>query len=307
MDSDPDRWLQDSISGNLVQLHRIEEVLYEGQTRYQRVRILRTGSFGLCLVLDGKIQSSDADEFVYHEALVQPALIAHPCPERVFIAGGGEGATLREALSHKTVKRAVMVDIDAEVVALCQKYLPEHSQGAFEDRRTELRHEDAREYLARSGEKFDIIIIDLPDPIEEGPAYLLYTREFYQMVRDRLTENGIISVQAGSASLTELLNLTAVNNTLQSVFPIVAVYKVDMPCFGGPWGFCTASENVNPALFSPSQVDERISACSLSHLRFYDGTTHQGIFSLPKYIRAEMEEQRRLITDKEPLYIYQRG
>ncbi|MFC1930031.1 polyamine aminopropyltransferase [Chloroflexota bacterium] len=304
MDSDPDSWLHDNISGNMIQLHRIEEVLYEGQTKYQHVQILRTGSFGMCLVLDNKIQSSEADEFVYHEALVQPAMIAHPCPETVFIAGGGEGATLREALSHKTVKRAVMADIDAEVVVLCKKYLPNHSQGAFEDRRTELRHEDAREYLAQSGEKFDIIIIDLPDPIEEGPACLLYTKEFYQMVRHRLTANGIISVQAGSASLTGLLNLTAVNNTLQSVFPIVATYKVDMPCFGSPWGFCVASQNLNPALFSSSEVAERISARSLNHLRFYDGITHQGIFSLPKYIRTKLERQQRLITDKEPLYLY---
>lgn len=96
MDTDPDKWLQDSISENFVQLHRIQEVLYAGQTKYQAVQIIRSGSFGTCLVLDGKIQSAEADEFIYHEALVQPSMIAHPHPETVFIAGGGEGATLRE-------------------------------------------------------------------------------------------------------------------------------------------------------------------------------------------------------------------
>jgi len=304
MDTDPDKWLQDSINGNFVQLHRIQEVLYAGQTKYQAVQIIRSGSFGTCLVLDGKIQSAEADEFIYHEALVQPAMIAHPCPETVFIAGGGEGATLREALLHNTVKRAVMVDIDEEVIALCKKYLPGHSQGAFDDSRTELYHVDARDYLAKCGEKFDIIIIDLPDPLEEGPAYLLYTREFYQIARDRLTDNGIISVQAGSASLTELLNLTAVNNTLKSVFPIVCVYKVDMPCFGGPWGFCTASPNTSPSLLSPAEVDSRTAARSLNGLRFYDGLTHQGVFSIPRYLREALSQQKRLITDDEPLYLY---
>ena len=306
MDIDPDKWLQDSINENFIQLHRIEEVLYAGQTKYQSVQFVRTGSLGECLVLDGKIQSSQADEFIYHEALVQPAMLTHPGPETVFIAGGGEGATLREALSHKSVKRAVMVDVDEEVSALCKKYLPEHSRGAFEDERTELHHTDAREFLDRCGEKFDIIVIDLPDPIEEGPAYLLYTKEFYQVVRDRLTENGIISVQAGSASLTELLNLTAVNNTLKSVFPIVCTYKVDMQCFGGPWGFCVASPSLNPSMLSPAEVNNRISARSLTGLRFYDGLTHQGIFSLPKYIRDELARATRLITDNEPLYIYHR-
>ena len=149
-----------------------------------------------------------------------------------------------------------------------------------------------------------IIIIVLPDPIEEGPAYLLYTKEFYQMVCDRLTDNGMISVQAGSASLTELLNLTAVNNTLKSVFPIVSTYKVDMPCFGGPWGFCLASLKYDPALLSPGEVDDRIAARSLTELKLYDGLTHQGMFALPKYIRDALVSQVRLITDEKPLYLY---
>lgn len=304
MDIEANKWFQDRVSRNLIQLHRVEEVLYRGKTKFQRAEIIRCASFGRCLVLDGKIQSSEVDEFIYHEALVQPALITHPNPEIVFIAGGGEGATLREVLAHKTVKRAVMVDIDSEVVALCRKFLPNHSRGAFEDKRTELVHADAREYLAKSRELFDIIIIDLPDPIEEGPAYLLYTQEFYHLVRERLKDDGFISVQAGSASLTELLNLASVNKTLKSVFPIVSPYQVEVPCFGGPWGFCLASSSLDPTWLSPAEVDKRISQRGLSYLRFYDGLTHQGIFSLPKYLREELDRQGRLITDSQPLYIY---
>jgi len=304
MDTDPDKWFYDRVSRDLIQLHSIEEVLYTGQTKFQSAEVIRSGAFGKCLVLDGKIQSSEVDEFIYHEALVQPSMITHPCPETVFIAGGGEGATLREVLSHNTVKRAVMVDIDEEVIAICKKYLPNYSQGSFEDKRTELHHVDARDYLAKCGEAFDIIIIDLPDPIEEGPAYLLYTQEFYQLVRDRLTANGIICVQAGSAAWTELLNFTAVNNTLKSVFPIVCPYQVDVPCFGGPWGFCLASLNLSPVLLSATEIDNRISARQLKGLKFYDGLTHQGMFSLPKHLRDELSRQTRLITDNQPLYLY---
>lgn len=304
MDTDPDKWFYDRVSRNLIQLHSIEEILYTGQTKFQSIEIIRSGSFGKCLMLDGKIQSSEVDEFIYHEALVQPSMITHPCPETVFIGGGGEGATLREVLSHNTVKRAVMVDIDEEVVAICQKFMPNHSQGSFEDKRTKLHHVDARDYLAKCGDEFDIIIIDLPEPIEEGPAYLLYTQEFYQLVRDRLTANGIICVQAGSAAWTELLNFTAVSNTLKSVFPIVCPYQADVPSFGGPWGFCLASSKLNPVLLSPSEVDSRISARSLTDLKFYDGLTHQGMFSLPKHLRGELSKPARLITDNQPLYIY---
>jgi spermidine synthase len=306
MDSDPDKWFYDRVNPNLIQLHSIEEVLYTGQTRFQSVEIIRSGSFGKFLVLDGKIQSSEADEFIYHEALVQPAMITHPCPEVAFIAGGGEGATLREVLSHNTVKRVVMADIDAEVVALCQKFLPDHSRGSFADKRTELRHVDARDYLAKCREQFDIIIIDLPDPLEEGPAYLLYTREFYELVRERLTTSGIICVQSGSAAWMELLNFTAVSNTLNSVFPIVRPYCIDVPSFGGPWGFCLASHNLDPVQLSPADVDERIASRQLSGLRCYDGLTHQGLFSLPSHLRGELAKPGRLITDSEPLYIYHR-
>ncbi|MFC2052261.1 fused MFS/spermidine synthase [Chloroflexota bacterium] len=305
MDADPDKWFCDRVSQNLVHLHSIKEVLYSGRTKFQSVKVTRTGSFGKCLVLDDKIQSCEVDEFIYHEALVQPAMITHPGSEKVFIAGGGEGATLREVLSHKTVKRAVMIDIDEEVVATCKRFLPDYSQGAFEDKRTELYHTDARDYLAKCGEAFDIIIIDLPEPIEEGPAYLLYTQEFYQLVRDRLTANGIISVQAGAASLNELLSFSVVNNTLKSVFPMVCPYQVDVPSFGGPWGFCLASLNLDPTLLSPAEIDSRISARLLTGLKSYDGLSHQGMFSLPKHLRDELTTQTKLITDNEPLYIYQ--
>jgi len=304
MDTDPDKWLRDKINENFLQLHHVDKVFYTGRTKYQSVQVVRTSNLGTCLVLDGKIQSSEGDEYIYHEALVQPAMIAYPGPETVFIAGGGEGATLREALSHKTVKRAVMVEIDEEVTALSQKYLPSLSGGAFEDKRTELRHEDARQYLENSKDKYDVIIIDLPDPIEEGPACRLFTHEFYKIILERLSQNGLIAVQAGSASPTELLNFTAVSHTLRSVFPVVVPYTAYVPCFGGPWGFCLASRNSDPAGLTPEEVDSKIAVRGLKGLRFYDGLTHRNMFSIPKYIREAMAGQKRIITDKRPLYLY---
>jgi spermidine synthase len=304
MDADPDKWFADIVNKDFRQLYRLEEVLYSGRTRYQSVRIIRIAGFGLCLVLDGKIQSSERDEFIYHEGLVQPAMVAHPRPETVFIAGGGEGATLREVLRHPTVKRAVMVEIDADVVALSRKYLPGLSAGAFEDPRAELYQTDAREFLENSRDKFDIIIIDLPDPLEEGPAYRLFTKEFYRTVSGRLTAGGLIAVQAGSALLSELLNLSAVNNTLKRIFPIVAVGAAHMPVFGAPWGFCFASRKRDPSRLAPDEVDEIIAARGLAGLKFYDGRTHLGMFMLPRYVRDALAGQRRVIMDDDPLYVY---
>jgi spermidine synthase len=301
---DPEKWFKDKINDDFLQLHHLEEVLYQGRTKYQIAQIVRSSKLGICLILDNKIQSSERDEFIYHEALVQPVMVTHPKPERVFIAGGGEGATLREVLRHKSVKKAIMVDIDDEVTDLCKKYLPGHAGKAFEDKRAEVYHVDARKYLENSKDKFDVIIIDLPDPIEKGPAAMLFTQEFYRTVRNKLTDGGLISVQAGSANPTELLNFSAVNKTLQSVFPIVVQCTVYVPCFGGPWGFCVASSKYNPAKLTAAEVDKRIKARALKGLKFYDGETHCGMFALPRYIREAMAKQTRVITDKQPLYLY---
>lgn len=297
-------WFFDNLSPEEGHIHGIKKTLYSAETEYQSMEILETGSYGKCLILDGKMQSSEVDEFIYHEALVHPAMLTHPKPESVFIVGGGEGATLREVLRHKTVKRAVMVDIDEEVVDRCRELLPEYHQGAFDDPRAELQYMDARKYLEDTNEKFDVIIIDISEPVEEGPAYLLYTQEFYNIVTERLTGSGIITQQTGTISPNFLLNYTAVNNTLSTVFPVVSPYYANIPSFGRPWGFTLASKNVDPLSLPTEEVDKRIDKRIKGKLNFYDGITHQGVFRIPKYLREANRKQKRVIRDTEPLFAY---
>lgn len=305
-DKDPDKrkWFHDHISPDLTALHSITEVIYSGQSEFQSIDIINTGSFGICLVLDGKIQSSEIDEFIYHETLVHPVMLTHPNPEKVFIAGGGEGATLREVLAHNSVKKAIMVDIDREVVDVCRRFLPSFHQDSFSDPRAELYFTDARKYLEESPEKFDVIIIDLADPLAEGPAHLLYTREFYYIVKQRLQPNGIISVQAEPASWNDCQNFTAIVNTLGSVFSIVRPYQTHIPSFLSLWGFASASESLDSAKLTPQEIDARISARLSKKTKSYDGLTHQGMFTIPKHIRQQLATNRRIITDKEPISAY---
>jgi spermidine synthase len=305
-DSDPDKrsWFSDHISPDLTALHSVKERVYSGRTRYQSVEVINTGSFGVCLVLDGKVQSSEADEFIYHEALVHPAMLAHPHPETVFIAGGGEGATLREVLAHKTVKKAVMVDIDEEVVNLCRRLLPSWHQNAFDDPRTELHFSDARTYLEETSQKFDVVIIDLVDPLEEGPARLLYTREFYQIVRQKLGAGGIMSVQAEPAEWGNLANFVAIASTLRSVFSIARPYQAHIPSFLSLWGFVAASETFDPSKLTAEEIDSRISKRISKKLKSYDGLTHQAMFTIPKHIREQLLASQRIITDKQPISAY---
>jgi len=299
-----DRWFYDYVNPHLVQLHGIREVVYSGRTQFQSVEIIDTGSFGRCLVLDNRIQSCEADEFIYHEALVHPPMIAHPHPEQVFIAGGGEGATLREVLAYPSVRRVVMLDIDKEVVAICRRHLPSLHQGSFDDARLELLHIDAREHLERTKDRFDVIVIDLSEPVEGGPAYLLHTREFFQVVRRRLAARGILSLQAGSSTWGDHLFFTAIVHTLKAIFGQVFPYQTHVPSYGGMWGFALASEGVSLHL-SPSEIDRRISSRVTRGLRFYDGLSHQGMFSLPQQLREAIDGETRVITEKEPMFIYQ--
>jgi len=299
----PSNWFVEFVDPHTIQQFAIKDILYHGRTKYQQVEVIETLSFGTALVLDGKIQSCERDEFIYHEALVHPPMVLHPHPETVFIAGGGEGATLREVLAHKTVKRVVMVDIDAEVIEICKRLLPEHHQGSFDDPRVELLHEDAKAYLINTSEKFDVVIIDLPEPIEGGPAYLLYTQKFYEMLKTKFTEGATFALQSGSTCLGITNIYTAVNNTLKTAFPIVVPYQANVPSFGGPWGFSLASLAADPLGLSPQEVDRRITERVNKTLRFYDGHTHQGLFYIPKFIRDDMAKETIIITEDNPVFI----
>lgn len=299
----PSNWFMEFVTPDNIQQFSIKNILYCGRSKYQQVELLESTLYGRCLILDGKVQSCEADEFIYHEALIHPAMILHPRPETVFIAGGGEGATLREILAHRTVKKVVMVDIDEEVIELCKKFLPHHHRGSFDDPRVVLLHMDARRYLEETDEKFDVIIMDLPEPIEGGPAYLLYTQRFYEMIRLRLGENGTFVTQSGAAICGITRVFTAVVNTLNRVFPIVVPYEATVPSFGGPWAFALASLKTDPRTLSVEEINGRIEGRVAASLRFYDGITHRGLFFVPKYLRDAVAAETHVITEDSPVFI----
>ncbi len=298
------RWFIEALSPEEGHLHGIRRVLFSTQTPFQSLDIMELGSYGKALVLDGKVQSSLLDEFIYHETLVHPAMLVHPAPKQVFIVGGGEGATLREVLRHPTVERALMVDIDEEVVTRCKELLPEWHKGSFDDPRAEVRFLDARQYLEETKERFDVVIIDISEPVEEGPAYLLFTKEFYQIVYRCLTDRGIIALQAGPVSLSDLSCFTAIHQTLLTVFPVVAPYWASIPSFALPWGFSVASKRPDPRDLGPEAIDRLILERIGPDLLYYDGLTHQMSFLLPKYLRQRLEEEKRIIEDNHPLFTF---
>ena len=297
------KWLLETIYPDLAVMLRVQQVLFSGRTAYQHVEVLESGSFGRSLVLDGKTQSTERDEHIYHQALVQPAMLMHPNPVSVFIGGGGEGGTLREALSHKSVERVVMIDLDQEVVELCRRYLPQHHQGSFDDPRVTLLHQDARGYLERTDEQFDVMIMDLVDPMEGGTAYLLYTQEYYNIVKSRLKAGGILVTQSGPAGLISHQEcFTTIYRTLSSIFADTGLYQVHIPAFQTLWGFSLASDFRLPKL-SADQVDRLVSERLGLKLDFYDGESHLSMFNLPKFIRRSVAEETRINRDDSPVFM----
>lgn len=297
------KWFFETTTPSEGHCHALVRTVVCQQTKFQQLEILETASYGKALVLDGRIQSSVADEFIYHESLVHPVLIVHPRPERVLVIGGGEGATLREVLRYRSVRRAVMVDIDQAVVDACRQHLPEMHRGAFEDPRAELRHEDARAWLGATRETFDAVIVDLTEPLEEGPACLLFTREFYALIASRLSAAGGLVLQAGMTKVGELDFYAAMARTLAAVFPVVAPYQSFVPCFGTPWGFVVATRAGDPRDLDPAEVDRRIAERVSGELGFYDGLAHRHLFSLPKHLRRALAAATRVVTDAQPMIV----
>ena len=296
-------WFAESVSPDLAVLLRLKSVLFSGTTAYQKVEVLDSDVFGRTLVLDGKTQSTEYDEFIYHESLVHPAMLFHPDPRAVFIGGGGEGGTLREVLVHRSVERATMIDLDREVVELCRAHLPHHHQGSFDDSRVTLRHEDARGYLQSGGDDYDVMILDLVDPLEEGTAYLLYTEEFYRIAKSRLNPGGILVTQSGPAGLPNHQEcFTTIYHTLSRVFDHAAATQVHVPAFQTLWGFTIASDTPLPQR-PESEIDAAIAQRINKPLRHYDGETHRGMFALPKFLRQGIEAETRINRDDHPVFM----
>ncbi|MCE4605792.1 MAG: fused MFS/spermidine synthase [Desulfurococcales archaeon] len=285
-------------------LTKIFKVHFIGSTKYQQVEIMDLGVYGKSLVLDGKIQSSLLDEKVYHEALVHPPMLLHPNPRRVLILGGGEGATAREVLKHNTVEKVVMVDIDRELIEIAKKLLPEWHQGSFDDVRLELLISDARKYVfdMAGKEEFDVIIGDLVDPLEAGPAVKLYTREFYAKLRELLSNEGVFVTQSTSPTSTPRA-MGVIKSTLETVFGWVEPYMTYMRSFDSMWGFNLTGMKYKLSMLDEETFRERVKRIR-GGLHTLDYQSIVWMRSLPLFIRRKLGEYRGVVsTDNDPVFI----
>ncbi|GAA6624150.1 fused MFS/spermidine synthase [Scytonema sp. NUACC26] len=302
-----DFWMSEYITPWDIYSHGVTGVLAHKKTAYQEMYIVETGTYGKALVLDGKWQSCTGDEFLYHEPLVHPAMIFHGTPQKVLILGGGEGATAREVLRWHTVEKVVMIDIDGEVVDACRQYLSEMHQNAFDDKRFQVIIADALDFLDNTQEQWDIIISDLSDPIESGPSFPLFTKEYFEKVRRVLSPQGFFVIQAGPVSPGELTLHARLVRTLKEVFPQVQSYSSYTSTYGRPWGFAVASEEKIDTRPTPETIDQLLKEKTSGGLRMLDGVTLVGMLHLPLHLRQAIAAETQVYTLTEPPKFFGQG
>lgn len=282
--------------------HQIKKTLAESKTAFQTATLVETVSFGKVLIIDRETQSTEYDEFIYHEALVLPALLAHKRPETALILGGGEGATAREILNSKTVKKLVMADIDHNVLKFAKKHLYSWHRNSFENEKFSLLVQDAGKYVENTALKFDLVYSDLPSPVEGGPAYRLYTLEFYRRLKGVMAEGAIFTTQAGPGTPVEFELHPALRNTLSKVFRHVFSYSFFVPGYDMPWAFLLASDRDLSGELKKEKTDVRIAKRLKNKPRLMNGEAVEKLSNLPLYLTKMIKRDKRIITKDKPVF-----
>jgi spermidine synthase len=254
----------------------------EWQTRFQKVAIYETPQYGRIFRLDGFNMTSEREEFVYHENLIHPALTAHAAPKKVLIIGGGDGGSSEEALKHPSVEQVTMVEIDEDVIKVAKEYFGAVHNGVFDNPKLRVLVEDGMRFVRETSERFDLIALDLNDPM--GPAEALYSTEFFQQLRAALAPGGALTLHIG-APVARPDRVAELSQRLNGIFRIVRPYTMYIPLYGAQWAMAVCSDKLDPKAFTADEIDRRIEQRRLQDLKFYNGETHEGVFALPNFVR----------------------
>jgi spermidine synthase len=264
----------------------LDQVLFEHRTEHQELIIFRNREFGTVMALDGIIQTTERDEFIYHEMMTHVPLLAHGNARRVLIIGGGDGGILREVLKHASVEHVTQVEIDQAVIDMCRQYLPNHSAGAFDDPRANIVIADGVEFVSECQETFDVIISDCTDPV--GPGEVLFSSRFYEGCKRCLNEGGVFVAQNGVPFMQPDEILTT-RRRLGPYFADQTFYNAAVPTYaGGVMTFAWATDNPALRQLDLNTVQVRYEASEI-YTRYYNPALHVASFALPQYVVTALD------------------
>jgi spermidine synthase len=252
---------------------KVKKWLYSRKSPFQKIEVFENDCWGRVLLLDGLVQTTERDEFFYHEMLVHPALACHPAPQKVLIIGGGDGGALKEVLRYP-VRRILLVEIDAQVIEVSRKYFPWLNR-ALSNKKVEVLIGDGRAFAEAATEKFDVILVDSSDPV--GPSVVLHQQDFYRGLRNCLRPGGVVTAQAGSL-LFHQEHLKKLYPSLKRLFRQAHFYTGPVPTYpGGTWVYAFLSDAVDPTRPLKKKIP--------SGLRYYNAEVHRAAFALPSFLK----------------------
>ena len=273
---------QETLYDALAQTFRIDKMYFEHKTEHQHLMIFHNAFLGRVMTLDGVVQTTEKDEFIYHEMMAHVPVFAHGEVRQVLIIGGGDGGMLREVLKHQGVEQVTMVEIDAEVINMAKQYLPKHSAGAFDDPRANIVIADGMDFVRETEQRFDVIISDSTDPI--GPGEVLFTDDFYGQCKRILTPGGVIATQNG-VPFFQLDEVTTTRERMAPHFSDQTFYSAAVPTYyGGIMTFAWGSDNADLRQLDLATLQQRFQQTGMK-TRYYTPEIHLASFALPQYIR----------------------
>ncbi|MGS0764120.1 polyamine aminopropyltransferase [Syntrophomonas curvata] len=249
------------------------ETLRVEQTPFQHLCVVNTEQFGRMLLLDGMVQTTEKDEFVYHEMITMIALNAHPRPKNVLVIGGGDGGALREVVRHPAVECGTLAEIDERVIQASRDFFPDHSC-SFSATKAQLIVADGIQFIKEHADTFDVVIVDSTEPV--GPAQELFSPAFYASVAKALKDDGMLVVQSESPFFNGDVIKMAYGGIKQS-FPITKLYLAAVPTYpSGLWSFTVGSKRYDPEVpFCTGKLE----------YKYYTSEIHQAAFKLPAFVR----------------------
>ena len=261
---------------------KLTEVLAMEQTPFQKIVVMHNQTFGNFFTLDGFLQLSERDEFIYHDMICHPAMAVNPDIRRVLIIGGGDGGTAREVARYHHIEKIDLVEIDERVVRLCQQFIPQTAAVFENEPRLHLFFDDGVAFVANAADaSYDLIIVDSTDPFGVGEG--LFSHAFYRDCYRILSEGGIlINQHEGAFYAPDAQEMLRAHEKIRSVFPIAEVYGFNQPVYAsGYWYIGFASKKYHPVRDQQAAIWERFGL----QTRYYNSALHGAAFALPTYVR----------------------
>ena len=277
-----DKIIFDWLNANAGYGFTANERLQTLQSAFQRIEVYDTPQFGRLFRLDGRLMTSEGEEFFYHECMTHPAMLTHPNPQSVLVIGGGDGGSSEELFKHPSVRRIVMAELDQAVIDISKRYLGAIHRGAFDDPRLTVRIGDGLDFVQNTQERFDLIVLDLTDP--DTPAFHLYSEQFFRMCRAILNPGGMLTLHLGSPVYQQATVRKNADN-LRKVFSQVHPMALYIPLYGSLWCLAVASDTANPRALGADLIAARMRERGLRDLQYYNAELHGALFMLPNFVR----------------------